>query len=58
MEDGLHKRVIGQDQAVEAVSNAIRRARSGLSDPNRPDRLVHLPGPNRRREDRARSRSG
>ena len=36
MEDGLHKRVIGQDEAVEAVSNAIRRARSGLSDPNRP----------------------
>jgi ATP-dependent Clp protease ATP-binding subunit ClpB len=36
MEDGLHKRVTGQDAAVEAVSNAIRRARSGLSDPNRP----------------------
>jgi ATP-dependent Clp protease ATP-binding subunit ClpB len=36
MEDGLHRRVVGQDEAVEAVSNAIRRARSGLSDPNRP----------------------
>jgi ATP-dependent Clp protease ATP-binding subunit ClpB len=36
MEEGLHRRVIGQDEAVEAVSNAIRRARSGLSDPNRP----------------------
>ena len=36
MEDGLHRRVIGQDEAVVAVSNAIRRARSGLSDPNRP----------------------
>jgi ATP-dependent Clp protease ATP-binding subunit ClpB len=36
MEDGLHERVVGQHEAVEAVSNAIRRARSGLSDPNRP----------------------
>jgi ATP-dependent Clp protease ATP-binding subunit ClpB len=36
MEEGLHRRVVGQDEAVEAVSNAIRRARSGLSDPNRP----------------------
>ena len=36
MEDGLHSRVIGQDEAVEAVANAVRRSRSGLSDPNRP----------------------
>jgi len=36
METRLHKRVIGQDKAVEAVSNAVRRARSGLQDPNRP----------------------
>ncbi|MEA2476324.1 MAG: ATP-dependent Clp protease ATP-binding subunit ClpB [Actinomycetota bacterium] len=36
MEDGLHDRVVGQDEAVEAVANAIRRARSGLGDPNRP----------------------
>jgi ATP-dependent Clp protease ATP-binding subunit ClpB len=36
MEDVLHERVIGQDEAVKAVSNAIRRSRSGLSDPNRP----------------------
>jgi ATP-dependent Clp protease ATP-binding subunit ClpB len=36
MEEGLHRRVVGQDEAVEAVSDAIRRARSGLSDPNRP----------------------
>ena len=36
MERGLHERVVGQDEAVEAVSNAIRRARSGLGDPNRP----------------------
>ncbi len=36
MEQELHHRVIGQDEAVEAVSNAIRRSRAGLSDPNRP----------------------
>ncbi|ATM84821.1 MULTISPECIES: ATP-dependent chaperone ClpB [Yersinia] len=36
MEQDLHKRVIGQDEAVEAVSNAIRRSRAGLSDPHRP----------------------
>jgi ATP-dependent Clp protease ATP-binding subunit ClpB len=36
MEDVLHQRVIGQDEAVSAVANAIRRSRSGLSDPNRP----------------------
>ena len=36
MEDKLHERVVGQDEAISAVSNAIRRSRSGLSDPNRP----------------------
>ncbi len=36
MERRLHERVIGQDEAVEAVANAVRRSRSGLSDPNRP----------------------
>jgi ATP-dependent Clp protease ATP-binding subunit ClpB len=36
MEERLHRRVVGQDEAVEAVSNALRRARSGLQDPNRP----------------------
>ena len=36
MEDALHKRVIGQNEAVDAVANAIRRSRAGLSDPNRP----------------------
>ncbi len=36
MEDVLHKRVIGQGEAVEAVADAIRRSRAGLSDPNRP----------------------
>ncbi|MET0558681.1 MAG: ATP-dependent chaperone ClpB [Solirubrobacterales bacterium] len=36
MEERLHDRVIGQDEAIEAVSNALRRSRAGLSDPNRP----------------------
>ncbi|WP_224653591.1 ATP-dependent chaperone ClpB [Pectobacterium versatile] len=36
MEDELHQRVIGQNEAVEAVANSIRRSRAGLSDPNRP----------------------
>ncbi|HEY4929381.1 MAG TPA: AAA family ATPase [Acidimicrobiales bacterium] len=36
MEDALHARVVGQDEAVSAVSNAIRRSRAGLSDPDRP----------------------
>ncbi len=36
MEQNLHKRVIGQDEAINAVANAIRRSRAGLADPNRP----------------------
>ena len=36
MEEKLHERVVGQDEAISAVANAIRRSRSGLSDPNRP----------------------
>src|SRR6266446_2752782 len=36
MEERLHQRVIGQEEAVEAVANALRRARTGLQDPNRP----------------------
>ncbi len=36
MEDRLHDRVIGQDEAIRAVANAVRRARAGLQDPNRP----------------------
>jgi ATP-dependent Clp protease ATP-binding subunit ClpB len=36
MEERLHRRVIGQEEAVEAVANALRRARTGLQDPNRP----------------------
>ncbi|HUJ92752.1 MAG TPA: AAA family ATPase, partial [Gaiellaceae bacterium] len=36
MEERLHRRVVGQDEAVEAIANALRRARTGLQDPNRP----------------------
>ena len=36
MEERLHQRVVGQDEAIEAVSDAVRRARAGLQDPNRP----------------------
>src|SRR5690606_23344570 len=36
MEDNLHLRVVGQEDAITAVSNALRRSRAGLSDPNRP----------------------
>src|SRR5207253_1481578 len=45
MEDVLHQRVVGQDEAVRVVSDAIRRSRSGLSDPNRPYGSFLLLGP-------------
>ena len=45
MEAELHKRVIGQDEAVTAVADAIRRSRSGLSDPNRPNGSFLFLGP-------------
>ncbi|HET6827231.1 MAG TPA: AAA family ATPase, partial [Ramlibacter sp.] len=45
MEDKLHERVIGQDEAISAVANAIRRSRSGLSDPNRPTGSFLFLGP-------------
>ncbi|TDR48670.1 ATP-dependent Clp protease ATP-binding subunit ClpB [Tahibacter aquaticus] len=45
MEAELHKRVVGQDEAVRAVSDAIRRARAGLSDPNRPSGSFLFLGP-------------
>ena len=54
MEDELHARVIGQDDAVTAVANAIRRSRAGLSDPNRPIGSFLFLGPTGRRQDRAR----
>ena len=45
MEDRIHQRVIGQDEAVEAISNAVRRSRSGLQDPNRPTGSFLFLGP-------------
>ena len=45
MEEALHKRVIGQDEAVKAVADAIRRSRAGLSDPNRPNGSFLFLGP-------------
>jgi len=45
MEEELHKRVIGQSEAVDAVANAVRRSRSGLSDPNRPNGSFLFLGP-------------
>jgi len=45
MESGLHSRVVGQDTAVTAVANAVRRSRSGLSDPKRPNGSFLFLGP-------------
>ena len=45
MEEALHARVVGQDEAVGAISNAIRRARAGLSDPRRPNGSFLFLGP-------------
>lgn len=45
MEDELHRRVVGQHEAVQAVANAVRRSRAGLSDPNRPNGSFLFLGP-------------
>jgi ATP-dependent Clp protease ATP-binding subunit ClpB len=45
MEEKIHERVVGQEEAVKAVAEAVRRARSGLSDPNRPTGVFLLMGP-------------
>ncbi|NYT51995.1 MAG: ATP-dependent chaperone ClpB [Candidatus Vesicomyosocius endoextente] len=45
METIIHKRLVGQDKAVKVISDAVRRARSGLSDPNRPDGSFLFMGP-------------
>ncbi|MED5388570.1 MAG: ATP-dependent chaperone ClpB [Pseudomonadota bacterium] len=45
MEEALHDRVVGQNEAVEAVANAVRRSRAGLSDPNRPNGSFLFLGP-------------
>jgi ATP-dependent Clp protease ATP-binding subunit ClpC len=45
LEEHLHERVVGQDEAVEAIAEAVRRARAGLADPNRPDGSFLFLGP-------------
>ena len=45
MEDALHRRVVGQDEAVTVIANAIRRSRAGLADPNRPNGSFLFLGP-------------
>jgi ATP-dependent Clp protease ATP-binding subunit ClpB len=57
LEEVLATRVVGQGEAVRAVSNAVRRSRAGLQDPNRPDRVVHLPRANRRWKNGDRTRT-
>ena len=58
MEERLHQRVVGQEEAIRAVANAIRRARAGLAGSESPARQLHLPGPDRRRQDGAGARAG
>ena len=53
LDDVLHKRVIGQDEAVTKVSEAILRSRAGIANPNRPTRQLPVPRPHRRGQDRA-----
>ena len=53
LEDVLHQRVVGQDEAVSAVANAIRRSRAGTVGPQPPDRQLPVPRSDRRRQDRA-----
>ena len=53
MEDVIGERLIGQADAVRAVSDAVRRSRAGISDPNRPTGSFLFLGPDRRRQDRA-----
>ncbi|MFP6776510.1 MAG: ATP-dependent chaperone ClpB, partial [PS1 clade bacterium] len=45
MESIIHQRIVGQDEAVKVISNAVRRSRAGLSDPNRPDGSFLFMGP-------------
>ena len=51
MEDALHEKVVGQDEAIHNIAKAVRRARAGLKDPRRPDRRLHVPRPHGRRQD-------
>ena len=58
MEERLQRRVVGQAEAMEAVSNAVRRARAGSAGPQPAHRFVHLPGAHGGRQDRAGARAG
>ncbi len=58
MEGRLRERVVGQEEALETVANAIRRSRAGLSDPKRPIGSFLLPGADRRGQDRDCARPG
>ena len=53
LEDQIHLRMVDQDAAVHAVADAVRRSRAGLAGPEPADRLVPVPGADRRRQDRA-----
>ena len=58
IEEELHKRVISQEKAISALARAIRRSRAGLKSPKRPAGSFLFLGPDRRRQDRSRARSG
>ena len=58
MEERLHERIIGQEEAIHAISDAIRRARSGPQRSVAADRLIHLHRPVGRRQDRTRQGTG
>ena len=53
LEDILHKRVVGQDEAVRLVSEAILRSRAGIAGPEQAHRFLPLPGPHGRGQDGA-----
>ena len=53
LDEVLHRRLIGQDEAVEKVCEAIQRSRAGISDPNRPIGSFLFLGPHGRRQDGA-----
>ena len=53
MEEELHRRVVSQEKAISALSRAIRRSRAGLQGPDAAGRQLHVPRPDRRRQDRA-----
>ena len=54
MEDALHKRVIGQDEAISAIAHAVRRSRAGIKDPRQAHRLIRISRAYRRRQDAGR----